>query len=157
CLGRAVEHDVFRRSIAPQRCEMVDVTPELVLQIMNDCTGGGDRLGHLAATKSVQRFRFEMLAQGEDRLLRQERVAVVLKRMIGLAKLIFLFGTDEQFRWRHTREFGKERLSILQLGKPELTCGQVSVSKSKYAALSVNRPQIIGAFRFEPIQVANGA
>ena len=57
-----------------------------------------------------------MLAQGENRLLRQERVAVVLKRMIHLAKLIFLFGADEQLRWRNTREFVEKGLSILQFG-----------------------------------------
>src|SRR4029450_1851150 len=116
---------------------------------MNDCARGGDRSRHLAAAKSIQRFRLEMFAQGEDRLLRQERVAVVLKRMIDLAKLIFLFGADEQFRWRNTREFVEEGLSILQFGKPELPCGQVCVSKTKYAAVSVNRAQIIGAFRLE--------
>src|SRR6266508_5141125 len=128
---------------------MVDVTPKLVLQIMNDCTRRSDGPRHLAAAKSVQRFRFEMLAQGEDRLLRQERVAVVLKRMMDLAKLVFLFGAYEQFRWRNTREFVEERLSILQFGKPEFACGQVCVGKTKYAAVSANRAKIIRAFRFE--------
>src|SRR5436309_5465277 len=116
---------------------------------MNDCACGGDRPRHLAAAKSIYRFHFEMLAQGEDRLLRQERVAVVLKRMIDLAKLIFLFGADEQFRWRNTRKFVEEVLSISQFGNPELAGGQVCVSKTKYAAVSVNCAKIIGAFRFE--------
>src|SRR5436190_2412619 len=98
-----------------------------------------------------------MLAQREDRLLRQERVAVVLKRMIDLVKLIFLFGADEQLRWRNTRKLVEEGLSISQFGKPELARGQVCVSKTKYAAVSVNRAQIIGAFRFEQVEVANRA
>ena len=48
-----------------------------------------------------------------------------------------------------TAEFVKERLSILQLGEPELARGQVRVSKTKYAAVGVDRAQIIRAFRFE--------
>src|SRR4029077_14623547 len=142
-LGRGVEHDVFCRRIAAQRGEMIDVTPKLVLQIMNDCARGSDRLRHFSAAESIQRFRFEMLTQGEDRLLRQKRVAVVLERVIDVTELIFLFGTDEQFRRRNAREFVKERLPIWQLGEPELAGGEVRVSKTKYAAVGVNRAEII--------------
>ena len=68
---------------------MIDVTPKLVLQIMNDCARGGDCLRHFSAAEAIQRFRFKMLTQGEARLLRQERVAVVLERVIDVTKLIF--------------------------------------------------------------------
>src|SRR4030095_10451166 len=128
---------------------MTDVAPKLVLQIMNDCARGSHGLRHFSAAKAIQRFRFEMFTQGEDRLLSQERVAVVLERVIDLTKVIFLFGADEHFRRRNTREFVKQRLSILRLGEPELAGSEVRVSKTKYAAVNVNRAQIIRAFRFE--------
>ena len=86
---------------------MIDVPPKLVLQIMNDCARSGDCLRHFAAAETIQRFRFKMLAQGEARLFRQERVAVVLERVIDLTDLIFLFGADEKFRRRNPREFVK--------------------------------------------------
>src|ERR1700741_4186046 len=109
---------------------MIDVTPKLVLQIMNHRARGSDRLGHFSAAESVQRFRFEMLAQSEDRLLGQERVAVILERVIDLTKLISLFRANDQFRRRNAREFVKERLPILRLGEPELAGGEVRVSKT---------------------------
>src|SRR5204862_247466 len=102
-----------------------------------------------SAAEAIQRFRFEMFALGEDRLLGQERVAVILERVIDLTNAIFLFGADEKFRRRNTREFVKERLSILQLGEPELAGGEVRISKTKYAAVGVNRAQIIRAFCLE--------
>src|SRR4029077_13932710 len=77
--------------------------------------------------------------------------------MVDLAKLIFLFGADEQFRWRNTGEFVEQGLSILQFGKPEFACGQVCVSKTKFAGVSVNCAEIISAFRFEQVEVANRA
>jgi hypothetical protein len=58
------------RRIAVQRREVIDFTPKLMFQIMNDCSGGGDGLGHLCAAETVERFNFEMLAQSENRLLR---------------------------------------------------------------------------------------
>src|SRR5262249_8600163 len=77
--------------------------------------------------------------------------------MIDLCKLIFLFGTNEEFRWRNTREFVKERLSILNLSEAELAGGQIRVRKTKYAAIDIDCAQIVRAFRFEQIEVANRA
>src|SRR5262249_61535817 len=88
---------------APQRGEMLSLPPKLFLKIMNDPPRRSNRLQHLSAAESIQRFRFEMLAQRKDRLLWQECVAVIFDRMIDLAKVVLLFGTNEEFRRRHTR------------------------------------------------------
>jgi len=33
---------------------MIDISPKLVLEIMNDCARSGDRLRHLRATEAVE-------------------------------------------------------------------------------------------------------
>src|ERR1019366_5475821 len=63
-----VEGDELRENITTQRNEMIDLPPKLMLQVMNDGAGRTDRCRHLCATKSIERFGFEMLAQGERRL-----------------------------------------------------------------------------------------
>src|SRR2546430_9248708 len=51
-LGGRIEQDVIRRRIAAQRGQMIDLAPELVLQIMDNRARGGDGLRHLPAAKS---------------------------------------------------------------------------------------------------------
>ena len=58
----SIEHDVLSGRIAPQRGEMIDFAPKLVLQIMNNRARSGDCLRHLPTPESVQRFDFEMFA-----------------------------------------------------------------------------------------------
>ena len=53
-LRGGVEHNVMRRRIAAQCGEMIDVSPKLVLQVMNDGTGGGDGRRHLRAAETVE-------------------------------------------------------------------------------------------------------
>ena len=98
-LRRCIEQHIIARCIAPQRTKMIDFAAKLVLQVMNNCACGGDRLRHLRAAKTVQRFYLEMFAQGEARVFRQERIAVVLDRVIDLAQRLFLLGADQQLRW----------------------------------------------------------
>ena len=74
---------------------MIDFAPELVFEVVNDCTGCGYCLGHLRAAKSVERFDFEMFAQREDCLFWQKRVAVILKCLIDLTDLFLLFRADQ--------------------------------------------------------------
>jgi len=58
---------------------------------MNHRSRSGDRLRHLGAAKSVERFNSEMFAQSEDCLFRQKRVTVVLKRAIDFADTLCCF------------------------------------------------------------------
>src|SRR5437762_12687812 len=99
---------------------MIDLAPELVLQIVDNRARGGDGLRHLPAAKSVERFDFKMFAQGEDCLFGQKRVAVVAKRIRDFLELLLLLIADEKLRRRHARKFVQQRLSILRLAKAEL-------------------------------------
>src|SRR5437016_3620036 len=94
---------------------MIDISAKLMLEIMDDRAGGGDRLRHLCAAESVQRFNFEMFAQGEGRLFRQKGITVVTERCGNLGELLLLLIANEKFRWRDTGQFVEERLSIFQL------------------------------------------
>ena len=41
---------------------MIDFAPQLVLQVMHDCARGCDRLRHLPAAETIERFYLKMLA-----------------------------------------------------------------------------------------------
>ena len=64
---------------------MIDLSPKLMLQVMNDCARGRDCLRHVRATKTVQLFNLKMLAQREARVLGQKGIAVILDRVIDFA------------------------------------------------------------------------
>ena len=96
-LRSGIEHDVIRGRVAAQRRKVIDFAPKLMFQIMNNCSSGGDRLEHLRAAKSVERFDLEMLAQSENRLFRQKRVTIVAKRASDLVEVMLLLIADEEF------------------------------------------------------------
>ena len=96
-MSGGIERNVIGRRIASQRREMIDFAPKLVPQVMNDRPRGSDGLWHLGAAESVERFDFEMLAQGEHRLFRQKRVAVVAKHASDLVEIMLLLIADEEF------------------------------------------------------------
>src|SRR4029453_6257237 len=98
---------------------------------MDDCACGGDRLGHMRAAKSVERFDLEMLAQSENRLLRQKRITVVPKHTDNAFELPLLLVTDEKFWRRDACQLVEEGLSILQLRKSELARAEIGVGKAK--------------------------
>src|SRR5712692_1325566 len=75
---------------------MIDVSPKLVLQIMNDCASCCDRLGYLPTAETVERFDFEMFAQRKGCLFRKEGVRVVAECAIDLGELVLLFVADEE-------------------------------------------------------------
>ena len=87
---------------------MIDFSPKLMLEIMHDRPGGGDRGRHLCATESIKRFCFEMLAQSERRLLRQKRITVIAERVIELAKFLLLLIAHQQLGWRNARQLVEE-------------------------------------------------
>ena len=84
---------------------MIDLAPELVLQIMDNRARGGDGLRHLPAAKSVERLGLEVFAQGENCLFGQKRVAVVAKRIRNFLELLLLLIADEKLRRRDARKF----------------------------------------------------
>ena len=124
---------------------------------MHDRAGRSDRRGHVRAAEAVERFDLEMFAQGEGRLFRQKRVAVVFERVIDFAGLRFLFRADQQFRRRNARQFVEERLSILHLGQSKLPGGEIGVGETKRIAIGIDRAEIIRALRVEPAQFADRA
>src|SRR5437879_9731447 len=83
---------------------MIDLAPELVLQIMDNRSRGGDGLRHLPAAKSVERCVLEVFAQGEDCLFGQKRVTVVAKRIRDFLELLLLLIGDEKLRRRNARK-----------------------------------------------------
>ncbi len=83
-MGRGVEENVVVWRIASQRAKMIDLSPELVFQVMHDRACRCNRLRHIGATKAVKGFNLEMLAEGETGVLGQKRVAVVLNCGIDL-------------------------------------------------------------------------
>ena len=76
---------------------MIDVSPKLVLQIMNDRASCCDRLRHFSTAETVKRFDFEMFAQRKRCLFRQEGVRVVAECAVDLGELLLLFVADEEF------------------------------------------------------------
>ena len=66
---------------------MIDFAAQLVFQIMHDCACRRNGGRHLLAAKSVERLNLEMLAQCEDCLFQQKRIAVVFQRVIEFADL----------------------------------------------------------------------
>src|SRR6202011_194318 len=89
-----IERDKLRKVVATQRRQMIDLPPELMFQIMDDRASRADRGRHLRAAETVERFGFEMLAQCERGLFRQERITVVAKCVFELAQLLLLFLRD---------------------------------------------------------------
>ena len=79
---------------------MIDFSPKLVLQVMDDRAGRRNRRRHFAATKAIKRLGFEVFAEGEDRLLRQKGVAVVLQALSQVLQLVRLGVANQQFRGR---------------------------------------------------------
>src|SRR5882724_3056209 len=133
---------------------MVDLSPKLMFQVMNNCPCSCYRLQHLRAAKSIQRFGFEMLAQREDRLFWQKGVAVIAKRTRDFRKLLLLIITNEKFRRANTRDFVEQRLPILQLGYPELACAEIGIRKTEDTSSGIDRAQIICALGFEQVEIA---
>src|SRR4029453_2020487 len=121
---------------------------------MDDCSSGGDCLGHLRAAETVKRFNFEMLAQRENRLLRQKRITVVPKHPGNVGELLLLLIADQNFRGADSRQVIEQRLSILRLRQPELARAQVRVCEAKHATIDVNGAEIIRALGFEKIEIA---
>ena len=78
------------RRFTTQRREVIDFSTQVMLEIMNDRARRADRRRHFCATKTIKRFRFEMLAQGERRLFRKEGVTVVRKHTLDRRKTLFL-------------------------------------------------------------------
>src|SRR5215212_2736212 len=74
--------------------------------------------------------------------------------MIDFAGLRFLFRADQQFGGRNTRDLIVQRLPILHLGQSELTRAEVGVCETEGIAVSIDRAEIIRAFRIEPAQFA---
>ena len=87
---------------------MIDLATQLMFEVMDDRARGRNRCRHLGATETIERFHFEMLAEGEARVLGQKCVAVVLERVIDFAELLFLLSTDQQLRRRNACEFVQE-------------------------------------------------
>ena len=77
----------------------------MMLQIMNDRARRSDRRRHVRAAKPIKGFRFEMLAQGERRLFRKERVAVVPESVLDPREAFALFLADQNFRRPDPRQF----------------------------------------------------
>ena len=90
CLRCCIEHNVIGRRFTTQRREVIDFSTQVMLEIMNDRARRADRRRHFCATKTIKRFRFEMLAQGERRLFRKEGVTVVRKHTLNRRKTLFL-------------------------------------------------------------------
>ena len=99
-----IEHHEFRRRITAQRSEMIDLSPHLMLEVMNDRAGRADRRRHLRATETIERFDFKMFAQSETRVLGEKRVIVVGHCAFDLRKLLLLPIADQQLRRRNPRE-----------------------------------------------------
>ena len=76
-LSGGVEQDVFVRRLAAQRGEVIDLSPQLVLEVMNDRARRRDCRSQIAAAKAIEGFHFEMLAKGEARIFGQESVMIV--------------------------------------------------------------------------------
>src|SRR5438128_6912064 len=136
---------------------MIDLAPELVLQIMDNRARGGDGLRHLPAAKSVKRFDLEVFAQGEDCLFRQKRIAVVAKRIRDFLELLLLLIADEKLRRRNARKFVQQRLSILRLGQAKLARAEIGIREAEGGAIGIDGAEIIGALGFEQVENAFGA
>ena len=80
---------------------MIDFSPKLVLQVMDDRAGRRNRRRHFAATKAIKRLGFEVFAQGKDRLLWQKGVAVVWQPLSKVLQLLRLVVANQQFRGRN--------------------------------------------------------
>ena len=74
---------------------MIDLSAQLMFEVMNDRACRGDRLWQVGAAETVERFNLEMLAKSETRVLWQEGVMVVGQRAIELAKLVLLAVADQ--------------------------------------------------------------
>ena len=156
-LGGGVESNEFRGAVASERSKMIDFAPELVFQIMDDRAGRGGGGSHFAAAETVQRLGLEMLAQREERLLRQKSVAVVSDAMIKIAERFGLSVADQNFRWTYPGQFVQQRLPVRPLAQPKFTRGQIGISKSVGSLVQISRPEIIGPLCFQQVQLAHRA
>ena len=94
-LGCSIEHHVIGRRVATQGTEMIDFSPQLMFEVMNDRACSRDRLWQVGAAKTIEGLDFEMLAKSETRVLWQESVMVVGQGAIKLTKLVFLAVADQ--------------------------------------------------------------
>src|SRR5437588_5251724 len=124
---------------------------------MHNRARGCDGLRHLPAAKSVKRFDLEVFAQRKDCLLGEKRVAVVAKRIRDFLELLLLLIGDEKLRRRNARKLVQQRLSILRLGQSELARAEIGIRETEGGPIGIDRAEIIGALRFEQVEIAYGA
>src|SRR3954470_5335396 len=108
---------------------MVDLPAQLMFEVVDDRPCGTDCLGEIRATETVERFYFEVLAEDEPGVFRQESVVIVGEGMLHLGQLIALLITDENFRRGDSRELIKKSAQVRSLYYPELTRAQIGISK----------------------------
>src|SRR2546426_3725087 len=124
---------------------MIDLPPQLMLQIMNDRARRPDRLRHFRTAEAIEGLDFEMLAEGETRMLRQKNIIVVGERAFDLRKLFLLPVADQQFRRRNARQLIEQCAAVFQLCESKFTGAQVRIGESENAVVKKDRTEIIRA------------
>ena len=148
---------MLRRRIAAQGRQVIDLSPQLMLEVMDHGARRRDRLAHLAATESVERFDAKMLAERERRLVGKEGVAVMRQRAFQLGEKLLLGIAHQQFRRRNAGQFVEQRRVGGHFGQPKFTRAQVGIGEAKPPLARMDRAEVIGALRFEQIQLADRA
>ena len=134
-LGSGVDEDVVGDVADGDAAKVVTFTTELVSQVVEDATGGGESGGHVAAAETIERLDLELILQGVEGLIREEGVAVVGEVVFEASEFGNLFVGDEEFGRGEAGEFVLELLAVVELGDGEFTSGVVGASKSELLLL----------------------
>src|SRR3954469_6184997 len=117
---------------------MINLTPELVLEIMNDAAGGADGGRHSRTAKTIERLGFEMLAENEGSLIREKSVTVVGGRVGKGSELRSLLFAHQKFSRANPRHRVQKRLLIARFHQAKFARGQISVGETVGAIVCVN-------------------
>ena len=129
CLRRGIQHHMVAGGFAAKGREMIDLSAELVFEVVNDRARCRNCLGQIGAAETVEGFYPKMLAESEACVLCQERVMVVGERMLEACKLVRLLVADEKFGRGHTRQLVQEGTRVGELHEAELASAQVSIGE----------------------------
>src|SRR5688572_6909816 len=102
---------------------------------MDNRAGGRDGGGHVGAAETVEGLHFEMLAEGEVSLVREEGVAIARLDAgdVGVSGDVFLGG--DHLSGLDAGDFVRERVVIAELGETEVAGGEVEKSEAVPAFL----------------------